>query len=93
MPEEHEYNLSPKSGRLRKKVRVKYKKKKPILTRKSFFNLLKHPILVLIYIAILAAIVYFSLPNVDKKNPKWKVRTDEKTKSLNKTINETDVYQ
>ena len=92
MPEDHEYSLSPRSGRLRKRVRVKYKKKKPFFSKKRFISLLKHPLLVVFIIAILALLVYFSLPNVEKKNPKWKVRTDEKTKSLNKTINETDAY-
>jgi hypothetical protein len=92
MPEEHEYSLSPKSGRLRKKVRVKYKKKKPFFSKKRVLDFLKHPILVFFIIAILALAVYLSLPSADKKNPKWKVRTDEKTKTLNKTINETDAY-
>jgi hypothetical protein len=92
MPEEHEYSLSPKSGRLRKKVRVKYKKKKPFFSKKRMMDILKHPLLVLFIIAIIAWVVYISLPSVDKKAPKWKVRTDEKTKTLNKTINETDAY-
>lgn len=92
MPEEHEYSLSPKSGRLRKKVRVKYKKKKPFFSKKRLIDFLKHPLLVFLLIAIIAFLVYISLPNVDKKAPKWKVRTDEKTKTLNKTINETDPY-
>jgi hypothetical protein len=54
--------------------------------------LIFNPITVLAFVALLAAITYFLLPPNKPDTNKWKVRTDEKTKEVNKRLKETDVY-
>jgi len=54
--------------------------------------LLFNPLTVILLIAFLAALTYFSLPPNKESVNKWKVRSDSKTKEVNQRLQETDTY-
>lgn len=65
------YEISPRSGRLRK--RVKFKKKKPKKTMKRrFLHVIKHPIFIFTIVAITGLVLYLSLEDAAKKDSRRK---------------------
>ena len=88
-----EYILSGRSGKIKKRIKVRVRKKKNKFSRISPRKILTHPLMIAFYILIVAAIVFFSLPKSNDAARKWKLRADEKTKEINKTIKETDSYK
>lgn len=86
------YDISPKSGRIRKRVRVRYKKKKPVFTRKSLKKLISNPLLLLLIILALALVTYYFMPASKGYIQKYRITDDEATRNANKKINNTDVY-
>jgi hypothetical protein len=56
---EDKYTISKRTGRLKKKIRYKKKKKKPF--KKIFLQIVLHPLFVLFLIASMAAALYFSM--------------------------------
>jgi hypothetical protein len=88
-----QFSISPKSGRLRKRVRVKYKKKKPVVTKNSLKKLLNNPLLILMIIALLSLLTYYLMPKYGVYYEKYKQSNDNETHNSNKRIKETDVYE
>lgn len=92
MDSNEEYSISPKTGRLRKKVRIKYKKKKPIYSTKKLKTFFSNPLLVILIIALLSLITYYFMPKYGKFTNKYRQSTDIETFNSNKRIRENDVY-
>jgi flagellar biosynthesis/type III secretory pathway M-ring protein FliF/YscJ len=90
--EKEQYSLSPRSGRLRKKVRLKYKKKKTPLNAKGLKKILTHPLLIILIITLFALITYYFMPSYRAYYEKYRTNEDENTKGINKRIRDTDVY-
>ncbi len=88
-----QFSISPKSGRLRKRVRVKYKKKKPVVTKNRLKKLLNNPLLILMIIALLSLLTYYLMPKYGVYYEKYKQSNDNETHNSNKRIKETDVYE
>lgn len=93
MDSNEQYSISPKSGRLRKRVRIKYKKKKPIVTKNRLKKLLSNPLLILLVIALLTLVTYYFMPKYGVYNTKFRQANDNETHNANKRIKETDVYE
>jgi hypothetical protein len=93
MDSNEQYSISPKSGRLRKRVRVKYKKKKPVVTKNRLKKLWSNPILILLLIALLTLITYYFMPKYGVYSTKFRQANDNETHNANKRIKETDVYE
>ena len=93
MDANEQFSISPKSGRLRKRVRVKYKKKKPVVTKKRLKKLINNPILILMIIALLSLLTYYLMPKYTVYYEKYKQSNDNETHNSNKRIKETDVYE
>lgn len=93
MDSNEQYSISPKSGRLRKRVRVKYKKKKPVVTKIKLKKLFSNPLLILLIIALLSLITYYLMPKYGVYYEKYRQANDNETHNLNKRIKETDVYE
>jgi hypothetical protein len=93
MDSNEQYSISPKSGRLRKRVRVKYKKKKPVVTKNRLKKLLSNPLLILLLIGLLTLITYYFMPRYSVYYEKYKQANDNNTTNANKRIKETDVYE
>jgi len=92
MPSNQEFSYSPGSGRLKKKKKIRYRKKRSFFSKKRIWKLLFNPLTVILLIAFLAALTYFSLPPNKESVNKWKVRSDSKTKEVNQRLQETDTY-
>lgn len=88
-----EYILSGTTGKIKKRVKIRTRKKQRKFTRASVKKILTHPVMIALFILLIAAVVFFSLPTSSEGNRKWKLRGDEKTKEINKTIKETDAYE
>jgi lipopolysaccharide/colanic/teichoic acid biosynthesis glycosyltransferase len=86
-----EYIISPNSGRLKRRKKIRIKKKKSRFTWKNLVAVLFHPITVLLMLAALAGVIYLKMPGSTAPKQK-KVATDDKTKNINKLINEKEVY-
>jgi hypothetical protein len=93
MDSNEQYSISPKSGRLRKRVRVKYKKKKPVVTKSRLKKLLSNPLLIIMVIALLTLLTYYFMPKYGVYNTKFRQANDNETHNANKRIKETDVYE
>ena len=93
MDSNEQYSISPKSGRLRKRVRVKYKKKKPVVTKNRLKKRWSNPILILLLIALLTLITYYFMPKYGVYSTKFRQANDNETHNANKRIKETDVYE
>ena len=93
MDSNEQYSISPKSGSLRKRVRVKYKKKKPVVTKNRLKKLWSNPILILLLIALLTLITYYFMPKYGVYSTKFRQANDNETHNANKRIKETDVYE
>jgi hypothetical protein len=93
MDANEQFSISPKSGRLRKRVRVKYKKKKPVVTKNRLKKLINNPILILMIIALLSLLTYYLMPKYTVYYEKYKQSNDNETHNSNKRIKETDVYE
>ena len=93
MSENEQYSISPKSGRLRKRVRLRYKKKRPVVTKKKVKKILSNPLLIVLVIALLALITYYFMPKYTVYYEKYRQANDNETHNANKRIKETDVYE
>jgi hypothetical protein len=93
MDSNEQYSISPKSGRLRKRVRVKYKKKKAVVTKNKLKKLLSNPLLVFLVIALLTLVTYYFMPKYGVYYNKYRQSNDNETHNANKRIKETDVYE
>lgn len=93
MDANEQFSISPKSGRLRKRVRVKYKKKKPVVTKNRLKKLINNPILILMIITLLSLLTYYLMPKYTVYYEKYKQSNDNETHNSNKRIKETDVYE
>lgn len=93
MSENEQYSISPKSGRLRKRVRLRYKKKRPVFTKKKVKKILSNPLLIFLFIALLALITYYFMPQYTVYYEKYRQSKDNETHNANKRIKETDVYE
>ena len=93
MDSNEQYSISPKSGRLRKRVRVKYKKKKPVVTKSKLKKFLNNPLLIILSIALLSLITYYLMPKYGVYYEKYRQANDNETHNSNKRIKETDVYE
>jgi hypothetical protein len=93
MDSNEQYSISPKTGRLRKRVRVKYKKKKPVVTKNRLKKLLANPLLIILVIALLSLITYYFMPRSGVYYDKYRQANDNETHNSNKRIKETDVYE
>jgi cytochrome c-type biogenesis protein CcmH/NrfG len=93
MDSNEQYSISPKSGRLRKRVRVKYKKKKPVVTKNRLKKLWSNPLLILLVIAFLTLTTYYFMPKYGVYSTKYRQANDNETHNANKRIKETDVYE
>jgi hypothetical protein len=56
---EDKYTISKRTGRLKKRIRYKKKKKKNFA--KIVLKFVKHPLVVLLLILLMASVVYFSI--------------------------------
>ncbi|MFN5628395.1 MAG: hypothetical protein ACK48W_03830 [Bacteroidota bacterium] len=78
------YSISSRSGRLKKKVRVKKeKKKKSVFT--LFINYIKNPWVVLIFVVLFGLTVYFLLGETGTKSGRSPV---ENAKNVNQSVKE-----
>jgi len=93
MDSNEQYTISTKSGRLRKRVRVKYKKKKTVVTKNRLKKLVTNPLLIILVIALLSLITYYFMPRSGVYNDRFRQSNDNETHNLNKRIKETDVYE
>ncbi|HRG57341.1 MAG TPA: hypothetical protein PK323_00200 [Bacteroidia bacterium] len=93
MDSNEQYSISPKSGRLRKRVRVKYKKKKPVVTKSKLKKLISNPLLIILMLAFLCLITYYLMPKYGVYYEKYRQSNDNETHNSNKRIKETDVYE
>jgi Na+/melibiose symporter-like transporter len=92
MDSNEQFSISPKSGRLRKRVRVKYKKKKTIATKNKLKKLWSNPLLIFLLIALLSLITYYLMPKYGVYYEKYRQSNDNETHNSNKRIKESDVY-
>ncbi|MCC6252572.1 MAG: hypothetical protein IT238_08940 [Bacteroidia bacterium] len=92
MDSNEQYSVSPRSGRLRKKVRIRKKKKRNSFSKSKLKKFLSNPILILLIIALLTLITYFFMPKYTVYRQKYKQAQDNNTQKSNKRIQETDVY-
>ena len=67
--EKEMYEISPNSGRLRKKTRIKKPKPKKTLSRR-IVSFIQHPIFIFSIVAITGVILYYSLQEPAKKSGK-----------------------
>jgi hypothetical protein len=93
MDSNEQYSISPKSGRLRKRVRVKYKKKKPVVTKNRLKKFLGNPLLIFLIIALLSLITYYFMPKYGVYYDRFRQSNDNETHNSNRRIKETDVYE
>jgi predicted permease len=74
-------------------VRIKYKKKKPVVTKNRLKKLLSNPLLILLVIALLTLVTYYFMPKYGVYNTRFRQANDNETHNANKRIKETDVYE
>lgn len=79
------YEISPRSGRLRKRIKFKKKKPKKSLKRR-FLNVIKHPIFIFIIVAITGIILYLSLEDAAKHDSRRK--PTKKGENINSKLKE-----
>ena len=65
--EDEVYEISPNSGRLRKRIRFKKHRPKKILKTK-IKNFFQHPVFIFTIVVITGVLLYFSLQEPAKKN-------------------------
>lgn len=65
--EKDTYEISPRSGRLRKRIKYRKQRTKKSLKRK-LIDIAKHPFVIFIIIALTGAILYLSLQEPAKRN-------------------------
>lgn len=76
------YSISSRSGRLKKKVRIKKaKKQKSFFTR--FFDFIKNPWIVLIFVLSFGLAIYYLMGSTGKKSGRNPV---ENAKNINQSI-------
>lgn len=93
MDSNEQFSISPKSGRLRKRVRVKYKKKSDPFTKKKLKKFTSHPVLIVLVIALLTLLTYYFMPKYGVYYDKYRQSNDNDTHNANTRIKNKDVYE
>ena len=78
------YEISPRIGRLRKRVRFR-KEKSRKSGKQKFSKIIQHPIIIFIIVAMIGIALYFSLQEPGRKSRK---NPSLKSTNINRQINE-----
>jgi Trk-type K+ transport system membrane component len=78
------YSISSRSGRLKKKVRIKKAKKKTNIFSK-FFNFIKNPWVVFVFVTIFGITIYYLIGETGKKSGRSPA---ENAKNVNQVVKE-----
>jgi hypothetical protein len=79
------YEISPRSGRLRRRIKYKKKKPKKSLT-KRLLQIIKHPVFIFSIVAIVGLLLYLSLEDAAKNDSRRK--PTKKGENINTKIKE-----